>query len=159
MQLFIVRHAIAEEAEPGQADTDRELTKEGKKKLKQVVEGLRELEITFSRVLTSPWLRAVETAKLLQPINEGVPLTTELLTKAPSAELLTVLAEGSDRTAIVGHEPWLGELVGWLAFGDTRHGEALDLKKGAVVWLDGHVIPGGMKLRALLPPKISSAAR
>jgi phosphohistidine phosphatase len=158
MQLFIVRHAIAEEAEPGQADAERKLTTEGKKKLKQVVKGLRGLDVSFSRVLTSPWTRAIQTAKLLGPINDGLPLSTELLTKSPSAELLNALAEGTDRTAVVGHEPWLGELVGWLAFGDMRHGSSLDLKKGGVVWLDGHCIPGGMKLRALLPPKITGKA-
>ena len=159
MQLFVVRHAIAEEAEPGQADADRELTKEGRKKMKQVVKGLRRLDIRFSRILTSPWTRAAATADLLSRLADAEPLTTDLLARKPSAELLTVLAEGSDHTAVVGHEPWLGELVGWLTFGDMRHGDALDLKKGGVVWLDGHIVPGGMKLRALLPPKIALEAR
>lgn len=159
MQLFVVRHAIAEEAEPGQADADRELTKEGRKKMRQVVKGLRALDIRFSRIVTSPWARAAETANLLSRLSDADPTTTELLARKPSAELLTVLAEGADHTAIVGHEPWLGELVGWLSFGDMRHGDALDLKKGGVVWLDGHIVPGGMKLRALLPPKIALEAR
>ena len=159
MQLFVVRHAIAEEGEPGQADADRELTREGRKKMKQVAKGLRALDIRFSRILTSPWARATTTAELLTSLSDAEPTPTELLTKKPSAELLTVLAEGGDNTAVVGHEPWLGELVGWLSFGDMRHGEALDLKKGGVVWLDGHIVPGGMKLLALLPPKITREAR
>jgi phosphohistidine phosphatase len=54
----------------------------------------------------------------------------------------------------VGHEPWLGELIAWLAFGDTRHGQALSLKKAGVAWLDGTAVPGDMTLCAVLPPGI-----
>jgi len=56
--------------------------------------------------------------------------------------------------AVVGHEPWLGELIALLAFGDTRHGEVIPLKKGGIAWLDGDAIPGGAILRALLPPRL-----
>jgi len=31
-----------------------------------------------------------------------------------------MIAERNELTTVVGHEPWLGELVAWLAFGDTR---------------------------------------
>ena len=70
-----------------------------------------------------------------------------------------MIAERNEDTAVVGHEPWLGELVAWLAFGDTRHGEALQIKKASVVWLDGTAVPGGMTLRALLTPRMIRAAR
>jgi phosphohistidine phosphatase len=59
----------------------------------------------------------------------------------------------------VGHEPWLGELVAWLAFGDTRFGEALVIKKAGVLWLEGTAVPGGMQLRASMPPKLLRALR
>jgi phosphohistidine phosphatase len=154
MELFVVRHAIAEVAAPGQDDATRELTDEGVRKLRQVVKGLRRLDVDFDRVLTSPWARAVRTADLLAPLCDAPPVTTELLTRPPSAELLALLAEHAGTTAIVGHEPWLGELVAWLAFGDSRHGEALQLKKSGVVWLDGSAVPGGMTLRALIPPRL-----
>ena len=52
------------------------------------------------------------------------------------------------------YEPWLGELIAWLAFGDARHGEALMLKKAGVVWLEGSSVPGGMTVRAMMPPKL-----
>jgi phosphohistidine phosphatase len=87
-----------------------------------------------------------------------MPVVTDLLCQPPRAELLSALADGTDITAIVGHEPWLGELVAWLAFGDTKHHDALDLKKGGVVWLDGESIPGGMELKAFLPPKVLRSA-
>jgi phosphohistidine phosphatase len=60
---------------------------------------------------------------------------------------------------VVGHEPWLGELAAWLAFGDTRHGDALIIKKCGVVWLEGTAVPGGMQVRAAIPPRLLRAIR
>lgn len=159
MRLFVIRHAIAEEAAPGQDDASRALTRDGIKKARQVVKGLRSLDVTFERVLTSPWLRARDTAALLAPLSDAAPILTDLLTQAPRAELLALIAETGADTAVVGHEPWLGELIAWLAFGDTRHGEALALKKAGVVWLEGSAVPGGMQLCALVPPRIARVVR
>lgn len=154
MQLFVIRHALAEDRRPEQDDAARELTEEGARKMKQVVRGLRELDVELTRVLTSPWERALHTAKLLAPVADGPPIVTELLCQSPRAELLAMIAEKNETTGVVGHEPWIGELIGWLAFGDARRGESLELKKGAVVELEGSVVPGGMKLRAILQPRL-----
>jgi phosphohistidine phosphatase len=158
MNLFVVRHAIAEDAAPGQADAARELTAKGVRRFKQSVLGLRALGIHFSRVLTSPWLRAAQTTRLLAPIVDGPTIATDFLIEKPRTELLALIAGTNQRdrtaTAVVGHEPWLSELVAWLAFGDPRHGEAFDFKKGGMVWLDGTSVAGGMSLRAFLPPKV-----
>lgn len=159
MHLFVIRHAVAEDVGPGIDDTSRELTDAGKAKLRRAVRGLRALEIRFDRVLTSPWKRAIQTARQLQPIAASSPVETELLTQPPRAELLALIAEGGETTAVVGHEPWLGELAAWLAFGDTRHGEALIIKKCGVLWLEGTAVPGGMQLRAAIPPRLLRAIR
>ena len=157
MQLYVIRHAIAEDAAPGQDDVTRELTEDGIKKLKQVVRDMRELDMTFDRIVSSPWTRATHTAQLLEPLCDEPIVTTELLCQSPRAELLSVIAEKGEITAVVGHEPWLGELVAWLAFGDTRHGEALQLKKAGIAWLEGSAVPGGMTLRGLIPPSVLRA--
>ncbi|HEX2689973.1 MAG TPA: histidine phosphatase family protein [Kofleriaceae bacterium] len=157
MQLFVIRHAPAEDAQPGRDDATRELTEVGKAKLRRAVRGLRALEIRFERVLTSPWRRAAQTARLLEPIATDTPIATELLTQPPRAELLAMIAERNETTAVVGHEPWLGELAAWLAFGDTKHGDALVIKKSGVLWLEGIAVPGGMQIRASLPPKLLRA--
>src|SRR5215468_4931842 len=136
MNLFVIRHAIAEDPVAGQAAADRELTPDGDRKLRRIVKGLRKLDIHFERVLTSPWARAKTTAERLEPISDREPTVTELLCQTP-----------------------LGELVAWLAFGDMRHGEALDLRKAGVVWLEGSAVPGGMTLRAMLTPKVLRAIR
>jgi phosphohistidine phosphatase len=165
MDVFVIRHAIAVPAEPGRDDASRELTPEGVRKFRRAVQGLRELGWCFERVLTSPWQRAVATAELLAPIADGPTIATELLCDKPRPELFALIAEASGprkkrrATAVVGHEPWLSELVAWLAFGDPRHGEAIDLKKGGMVWLDGSAVPGGMMIRSLLTPKILRALR
>lgn len=101
----------------------------------------------------------MQTAKQLEPISAGPPVATDLLTRSPRAELLALIAERNEITAAVGHEPWLGELVAWLAFGDTKHGDALIIKKCGVVWLEGTAVPGGMQIRAAIPPKLLRALR
>jgi phosphohistidine phosphatase len=159
MQLYVIRHAIAEDVRPGQAEGARELTDVGIKRLDQAVKGMRELDIRFDRIVSSPWVRARDTAERLEKLCDRQPVFTDLLIQSPRAELLALIAERGEDTAVVGHEPWLGELVAWLAFGDTRHGDALVLKKAGVVWLEGSAVPGGMQLRALLPPSILRAAR
>ncbi|HMG56061.1 MAG TPA: histidine phosphatase family protein [Kofleriaceae bacterium] len=159
MQLLVIRHAVAEDAGPDIDDADRALTDAGRAKLRRAVRGLRSLEIRLERILTSPWKRAVQTARQLEPIAASAPITTELLTQSPRAELLAMIAERGETTAVVGHEPWLGELVAWLAFGDTRHGDALAIKKAGVVWLEGSAVPGGMQIRAALPPRVLRAIR
>lgn len=153
MHLYVIRHAIAEDAAPGLDDASRQLTTEGEKQLKKVVRGMRELDIGFDRILTSPWARAARTAEMLAPLCDAAPIATELLCQSPRAELLAQIAELGDSTAVVGHEPWLSELVAWLAFGDTRHGDAFVFKKAGMFWLEGSAIPGGMSVRAMMPPK------
>lgn len=154
MQLFVIRHSIAEDAAPGGDDASRELTDDGVRRLRKVARGLGALDVAIARVLTSPWRRAADTAARIAKLTGDKPIATELLCQPPRAELLALLAEHPGPTAVVGHEPWLGELVAWLAFGDTRHGDAIAMKKAGVAWLEGSALPGGMQLRALLPPGV-----
>jgi phosphohistidine phosphatase len=165
MDLFVIRHAIAADAEPGQEDAARELTAAGARKFRRAVQGLRELDWCFDRIVTSPWARAVQTAELLKSVTEGPTIATDLLCDKPRPELFALIAETATpqgklhATAVVGHEPWLSELVAWLTFGDPHHSEGIEIKKGGMVWLEGTAIPGGMKLRALLTPRLLRALR
>ena len=72
MQLFVVRHAIAAELEPGGDDALRPLTRKGIQRFRQSVEGLGLLGASFSSVLHSPWRRAVETAQLMAPRSRAM---------------------------------------------------------------------------------------
>lgn len=152
MHLFAIRHAEAVPREPGAPDERRALTPEGKRRFARAVRGLADLEIGIDRLLHSPWRRAVETAELLAPIVRGDTVETALLARSPTARLLARL-EG-EHVGVVGHQPWLGDLVALLVTGETDAGARLALGKGALVWLEGEPRPGAMVLRALLPPRV-----
>lgn len=149
MELFVIRHAIAED---GDDDDARPLSKEGARRFREVVRLLRRLDVSLERVLHSPKLRASQTAELLNAIVDGPFEVTSLLAQPPAPALLGLFQGGS--VGVVGHEPHLSALVSWLIAGGPT-GAAIELKKGAVAHLRGEPRPGGMRLLALLPPKIA----
>lgn len=157
MELVVIRHAIAIERNPEVEDAERSLTERGRRRFKQVVRGLRALDLRVDRILASPWRRAAETADLALPLlrSGGSAELCGHLCAPPRAELLSAIAAAAvPRVAIIGHEPWLGELIALVTTGEARHGETIPLKKGGVAVLDGAPTPGGMHLRALLPPRV-----
>jgi phosphohistidine phosphatase len=150
MDLFLIRHAIAEERRAGLPDAQRALTHKGRARFEAVVRSLDLAGFRFDRVYHSPWLRAVETAELLRPITEGPLIPTEGLAQSPQPGFFASL-EGQ-RVACVGHEPWMSDTVALLTLG-TPDGTWLRFKKGGVAWLRGTPSPGAMELKALLPPR------
>jgi phosphohistidine phosphatase len=146
MQLYLIRHAIAEERAPGLPDEARALTLEGRSRLKQELRGLRRLGIGFERLVHSPLRRALETAELLAPLVEGELHASALLAEPPGPALLAGLA--GESLALVGHEPWLTQLASLLIGGTP----ALALKKGGVLVLEGEPRAGGMRLVQALAP-------
>jgi phosphohistidine phosphatase len=152
MELFVIRHAIAAPGSMRLADVDRPLSPKGRTRFAQAVIGLQYLKVRFDRLYHSPWLRAVETAELLAPVLDGKAMSSPALARAPSQDLLDALVGA--RVALVGHEPWMGELVAWLTTGALPHGGVFAFKRGGVAWLEGQPQPGRMMLQAFLPPKV-----
>lgn len=152
MELYLVRHAIAEPGAAGLSDERRALTAHGRERFGRCVAGLQRLGISVERLLHSPLLRAVETAELMAPLLEGESIVTTLLAEAPTLGLLRQFA-GVASAAAVGHEPWMTDLVNRLLF-DEQASAPLVFKKGAVAWLRGEPVPGGMQLVAFLPPRV-----
>lgn len=148
MELTLIRHAIAED---GRDDFARALTKKGRQRFEKSVKTLDALGFRFDRVLHSPKRRALETAELLLPLCDGGLESTPLLAREPDVGLWNLL-EG-DRLALVGHEPHLSALLAWLVTGEPL-GENFELKKGAVAQLKGEPGPAGMKLCAMLQPRV-----
>src|SRR5579875_3464887 len=68
MQLYLLRHGIAEENSASGDDADRKLTSEGRKKLRQVMEAAAEAGVAPSLIVTSPLKRAIETAEIAQQV-------------------------------------------------------------------------------------------
>jgi phosphohistidine phosphatase len=151
IELYVIRHAIAEERRPDVDDERRGLTDEGRAKFQKVVRGLNRLEVQLGVVLHSPWLRAVETTELLGDLALETRVCAGLA-KAPTRDLLARIGAAGTSVGVVGHEPWLGELVAWLVCGDPRAGERFPLRKGGVVHLAGEARAGGMVLREAWAP-------
>lgn len=151
MDLFLVRHAIAEPYDPSKSDGERALTAAGRARFRSIALELRQLGITFDRVLHSPLLRAVQTAEELEDLCTGEMCETDLLATSPSVQLLAEF-EGAESLAVVGHEPWMGDTASLLLSGDSTT-VSIAFKKGAVMWLRGTPRPGKMQLAAYLPPR------
>jgi phosphohistidine phosphatase len=160
MQLFLLRHAPAHPVDPaiveasgiGAAEAARRLTPRGRRRFRAAVRGLRRLDVRFDRILCSPWARASETADLVAERLDGTRTTTERLVGPPTEDLLEELR--GDRIAVIGHQPWLGELAGWLITDRRELGDRLEWKKGGLLWLEGEPRPGGMRVMGAWSPKV-----
>lgn len=158
MDLFLIRHAEAESESADGSDERRALTRRGRRRFTREVQGLARLGVRFDRLLFSPLLRAQETAELAFDLVDGESEVVLELASAPLADFVTSIGarpEGS--LALVGHEPWLSQLVTRLlvhATGPTNTPSVLHIEKGGVVHLSGEVEEGGMSLVAAYPPLV-----
>lgn len=134
-ELYIMRHGIA--VERGTAnyldDAKRPLTPEGKKKVQEITQGLIRLGLELHWVVSSPLVRAVETAELvadLLPANVPLDFCDALRPGGAPEDLVKFLAKHASRrrVMVVGHEPDLSELAARL-MGAGRHAN-LTFKKG-----------------------------
>jgi phosphohistidine phosphatase len=166
MYLYLIRHGIAEDSDPLvpnliASDEIRTLTKTGRKKFTQVAAKLQELELTFDLIITSPLVRARQTAEILIDNQVGSQLELSLDLK-PSGNLPSWLMTWNARPldtaistiALVGHEPNLSQWAELLVFGKVCH--KLILKKGGIIGLkcaDGRIEIGTAQLHCLIPPK------
>src|SRR5512139_4283188 len=119
MQICLVRHAIAvERGTAGFADDRaRPLTPEGRSRMKAGAQGLKRL-VTPEAILTSPILRAKQTADILEDVCKApVKLLDALGTGEHSAAIEACAASGRERVILVGHEPWMSELLSVLLAG------------------------------------------
>jgi phosphohistidine phosphatase len=148
MFLYLVRHAIAGNPDPAQwpDDRDRPLTPAGEKKFRQVAAGLAELVPTVDVVLSSPLLRAWQTAVILQK-KSGWPEPQRFDALEPGTPPSDVVAAlqphaSAQSVALVGHEPSLHELASYLLTGDPST-VRMDIRKGGVVCLVSEDSPRG----------------
>ena len=137
-ELYLVRHAIAaDRGDEWPDDAKRPLTERGIARFKEVVKGVNELEVAIDEVFTSPLIRAKQTAELLAAGITGKPTVKILDALAPghtSTQVMTQLAKSAKRrrSALVGHEPDLGELAAHL-LGAQR---AIPFRKGGICRID-----------------------
>lgn len=149
MHLYLIRHGIAEPRRSGQPDAGRSLTEEGRARMTRAAKGMKRLGLRFDALWHSPLVRAAETAALLEPLVRGETRETALLAKSPTRQLLELVR--GDHVALVGHEPWLGELLAMLCLKEVARSVPVPFKKGGVAIVEGEPAAGGMTLRAILP--------
>lgn len=162
-ELYFVRHGLAEErGDAWPDDTKRPLTEEGMARLRKAVRGLSRIGVAIDVVLTSPLVRARQTAEIVAGGLDPRPSIVNVDSLAPAGSYAAVLADlekhsRKSRLALVGHEPMMGELAARLV--GSRH--PIEFKKGGVCRIDVENLPpaGPADLRWMLTPKILRALK
>jgi phosphohistidine phosphatase len=160
VKLLVIRHGPAGDREAwtagGRDDRLRPLTPGGKKEMRQVAKGLRTLIPSIDLIATSPLVRAVQTAEIVGKEYPSESVTLETL--APGHDPDEVLDWLRDQRsleviALVGHEPDLSTLAGYLLTRDRS--SFLRLKKSGACLLDLNDSPkaGSTVLEWLLTPR------
>jgi phosphohistidine phosphatase len=160
MELYILRHAIAVARGPegSRPDRDRPLTAAGAAKLRRVVRGMTVLGLAFDRILTSPSRRARQTAAVVATALGAEAALERSPHLAPAGDPRALLAQVASwraarpRVLVVGHEPYLSQLLAVLVSGDAR--TAVTLKKAGLCKLVAPTLRYGRcaRLEWLLTP-------
>ncbi|MEH2125383.1 phosphohistidine phosphatase SixA [Nostoc sp.] len=161
MELYLIRHGIAEDKGLGIKDEERSLTKEGRQKTEKVAQKLVKLGLSFDLILTSPLVRARQTAEILiaEKLSSQLEESSHL---APDGQISSWLKDWLEpknysqntQLALVGHEPDLTSWAEILLWGEAK--ESLVLKKAGMI---GIKLPetgsslGRSQMFWLTPPK------
>jgi len=134
MVIHLVRHAEAIERTPEVQEVHRYLTPRGRSRFRKVANTLKKSGIDPDLILTSPLVRAVQTAEILAQtlkFKKELQLTDLLAHGFGEHELRGLLEEHPDarKIALVGHEPELGQVARLL----LEVEEPCSLDKGAAV--------------------------
>lgn len=161
MKLYILRHGdAADHGDPRYKENERPLTPKGIQRTKQLAHVLREMEITFDAVLSSPLTRARETAEILargMKLQDNMRFTEHLAPSGSMEELvhqINVIRPAAKSVVLVGHEPYLSGFVSLLCTGAP--GLPMVFKKGALCRLQIEVLTVGKcaMLDWLLQPRV-----
>ncbi|MDF5721635.1 MAG: phosphohistidine phosphatase SixA [Rhizonema sp. PD37] len=161
MELYLIRHGIAEEKRSDIDDEQRHLTKEGRQKTEKVAQQLRKLGLQFDFIVTSPLVRARQTTEIF--VASGlVSHVEECMHLAPQGDIHCWVKDWLEpkkyspqiQLALVGHEPNLGYWAEILVWGQAK--AALVLKKAGMIGLklpeEGSPL-GRSQMFWLTPPK------
>ncbi len=165
MQLYIVRHGIAIDREDPKCppEAERYLTEEGVERTKQVAKAVAALGIHADLILSSPYVRATQTAAIfaseLEYSKQKVRSTDSLLPGAEPGAFLRELAREKDVSAVFcfGHAPHVDGLLA-AAVGAPRH--ITSMKKAGVALVElKRVSPANGQLVWLTTPKLIRKAK
>lgn len=156
MELYIMRHGIAEDGQPGAPDSARRLTPEGRTRTADVLRLARRTGVKPDLILSSPYLRAIQTARIAR---DELSVETDLIdlpALVPHGTPEAVWRELRDYAdyrslLLTGHEPLLGALTGYVLGAPELR---VAMKKAAIVRVDLELlgpVPRGV-LRWMIVP-------
>ncbi len=147
MRLILMRHGEAGDSDPQRwpDDRDRPLTEAGRGEHRAVASALRRMGLVFDRLLSSPLVRARQTAQITAEVYgvRDVELTDALGDRATPEALLTQLrplARDHEAVLCVGHEPFLPRMAGLLIAGSDR--ARIEMRKSGVLGVECAGAPG-----------------
>lgn len=159
MDLFLLRHGIAEDPKPGQSDSLRALTSEGRGKLREVLEVARHAKVEPTLIISSPLKRAVETAEIASKTlgYEGEILRSDALQPDSNPEAVWHEIRGHRTEAsllLAGHEPLFGLSAAYLLGAPSAR---VDFKKAGLLKLTVDSFPAHPRaiLNWYLIPKLA----
>jgi phosphohistidine phosphatase len=166
MQLYIVRHGIAVDREDPKcpADPERFLTDEGIDKTRDAAKGVAEVSTVPDLMLTSPYLRAAQTAEIFASVlgysKQKIRKSELLLPGAEPMQLFRELTKDKDLSSlfVFGHAPHLDDILA-TAVGTKHHISSLKKAGVALVELKRIVPPSGELVWLATPKLLRKAAK
>jgi phosphohistidine phosphatase len=167
MNIYVLRHGLAAKglAAGPRADRLRPLTPKGRKKMARIAAVMKEMDLAFDLILSSPCVRARQTAEIVAEAfraRKRLEFVEALAGQASPQELLEKLLRQHllpENLLLVGHEPQLSGLISLLLAGTTQLN--LELRKGGLCKLSIPVLKSGRRatLEWLLTPRQMLAIR
>ncbi len=138
MEIYLLRHGIAEDLKAGQRDADRALVDEGRRKLRVVLRRARLAGVKPTLIVSSPYRRAVQTAEVAaaELRYKGEVLLTKSLIPGSTPEAVWEelrIHREEEQVILAGHEPLFSALTAYLLNAPSL---VVDFKKGALVRID-----------------------
>lgn len=153
MLLDLLRHADAGDPEAwDRPDAERPLSDKGRKQARRLGDHLASIGFRADAIITSPKIRAAETAQLVAERIEGTVAVDERLAGLFDLDVIEAIlhdAGDPDEAMLVGHDPDFSELLSVLCAA-----AGVTMRKGAFarIEVDRPLRPGGGTLRWLIPP-------
>jgi phosphohistidine phosphatase len=138
MEIYLLRHGIAENGRPGMKDADRALTDEGKEKLKRVLVRARKAGVKPGVILSSPYRRALETAEIVAEslgYKGKIVQTPALVPDAIPQQVWEEIRARQDETSLLmaSHEPLMSATAALLLASPALN---VDMKKAGLARVD-----------------------
>lgn len=148
MNLYLMRHGIAVAADqPGvESDSGRQLTSKGTKRMRQAARGVRRLGVSFDKILTSPFVRARQTAEIVAEalgLEDRLEDLSELTPENDIDHLVSGLTRFQNRehVLLVGHNPLLSHAFSFFVSSKTSIKLEAELKKGGLCCIEIDRLP------------------